>query len=62
MKKIVVLDQTAGGVHIFDFDPAVFNGKDMSVFFDEVQMAFRLGLHIESCTWMVVDELKIEIH
>lgn len=62
MKKIIVLDGETQITHIFDFDDVIFDEEEIEVFFQEVHMVFGIGLTEIDCSWMVVDELKIEIH
>lgn len=62
MKKIIVLDGENQITHIFDFDDQVFDEEEIEVFFQEVHMAFGMPLKESECSWMVVEQVKIEMH
>ena len=61
MKKIIVLDSNSGKSYVFDFDVDSFNFSNMQEFFDEVHMAYGLGLIMKDCQWMITDKINIEI-
>jgi len=51
-----------GRTHVFDFDNNIFGNNDIQDFFDAVSEKHQLDLREKNCQWMIVDELKIEIH
>lgn len=59
-KKIIILDFSTGEVHIFPYDENVWeNGED---FIEDENENGNIALSLINCQWMIVNELKIEIH
>ena len=61
MKKIIVLDSLSEKSYVFDFHEDWFNASNMQEFFDEVHIAYGIGLIMENCQWMITDKINIEI-
>lgn len=56
MKKLIVLDFGTAEVHIYQYDDTIW--KDAEDFTDDDG-----NLVLDSnCQWMIVDELKLQIH
>lgn len=60
MKKIIVLDFLTQEVHTFDYDENKYD--DIDYFLDDFNEQFDLGIKASNCQFMVVDELKLNIH
>jgi hypothetical protein len=54
--KIIILDFTIGEVHIYPYD--------LNIWEDAIELieSEEVGLNSNNCQWMVVDELKLQIH
>ena len=59
MKKIIILDFQTAEVHIFDYDPTVYESYEE---FYSSNEATDLGLRETNCETMVVDQLILHIH
>ena len=55
-KKIIILDFRTAEVHIFPYNENVW--EDCIEFIESEE----INLNSNDCQWMVVDNLKIEIH
>ena len=55
-KKIIILDFRTLEVHIFSYDENIW--EDCIEFIESEE----INLNSNDCQWMVVDNLKIEIH
>lgn len=55
-KKIIILDFRTTEVHVFSYDENVW--EDCIEFIESEE----INLNSNDCQWMVVDNLKIEIH
>ena len=59
-KKIIILDFSTAEVHVFPYDENVWDdGKD---FIEDENENGDIALSLSNCQWMIVDDLKIEIH
>jgi hypothetical protein len=54
--KIIILDFRTQDIHIYDYDLNVW--EDCIDFIDSEE----IGLNSNDCQWMVVDDLKLQIH
>jgi hypothetical protein len=52
MKKIIILDFETAKVHIYDYNTSL----------DSEDFIESLLYNSNNCQWMIVDELKLEIH
>jgi hypothetical protein len=60
MKKIVILDFSTAEVHVFSYDSNVWDsGED---FFAGLAETTEHNFSESNCQWMILDELKIQIH
>jgi len=55
-KKIIILDFRTAEVHIFTYDQNIWE-NDIDFIESE-----EINLNSNDCQWMIVDDLKIEIH
>ena len=63
MQKIIILNQQNGSIHVFDFDEDLWdlNERDIQDFYDSLNME-EYGFQDDECSYMLVDELSIQIH
>lgn len=62
MEKIIILDNNSMAVHVFPFDTNIYDTEDMYQFYDDINDKYSLNLKDSECSWMLVKNLKIEIH
>lgn len=62
MKKIIILDFNSTVTHVFDFDENTDDSNNIVDFLDGVNNKYDLYLKESECQWMIVEELKLEIH
>jgi len=62
MKKIIILDFSTAEVHIFPFDENIYSNDDIINFFNDMNEEGDYNFKESQCQWMIVDELKLEIH
>ena len=59
-KKIIILDFSTAEVHVFPYDKNIWDdGED---FIEDENENGDIALSLSNCQWMIVDDLKIEIH
>lgn len=61
-KKIIILDFATAVVHVFTFDENIYSSGAIVDFFDAMNEEGDYGLKESQCEWMIVQELKLEIH
>jgi len=59
-KKIIILDFSTTEVHVFPYDKNVWDGGED--FIEDENENGDIALSLSNCQWMIVDDLKIEIH
>ena len=58
-KKIIILDFSTSEVHVFDFDQQKYEDGETFMASEEME---DYDFKESQCQWMIVDELKLEIH
>ena len=64
MQKIIILNQQNGSIHVFDFDEDLWdlNERDIQEFYDYLSFNHGFSFRDSECSYMLVDELSIQIH
>jgi hypothetical protein len=60
MNKIIILNFEDASVHIFDYDNQAYD--DALDFFEVINEEEGYNFKEQNCEWMIVKDLKIEIH
>jgi hypothetical protein len=64
MQKIIILNQQNWSIHVFDFDEDLWdlNERDIQEFYDSLNIYDEYEFQDDECSYMLVDELNIQIH
>lgn len=60
--KIIILNFSTAKVHVFSFDENIYSNDNIIDFFDVMNEKGDYNFKESQCQWMIVDELKLEIH
>ena len=64
MQKIIILNQNNSSIHVFDFDDMAWDldKRDIQDFYDYINDVYGYAFQDDECSYMLVNDLNIQIH